>query len=173
MSQLEKPTILLVHGAWHEPSCWDATRRQLDKYSYASVAVSLPSAGRTPPVASHHEDTAVVKKELERLVVLEGKEVVIVMHSYGGVVGSEAVAGFEKVGRKEKGGVIHAFFIAAFLVPKGSSLLGMFDNQLPPYMFVNVRSPLSTQEIICLNLRSPRTQKHSLLTQRPTLSTTT
>ena len=147
MSQSEKSTILLVHGAWHEPSCWDATRKELENHSYPSVAVSLPSSGRIPPVASHHEDTAVIKKELERLVVLEGKEVVIVMHSYGGIVGSEAVAGFEKAGRKEKGGVIHALFIAAFLVPRGSSLMGMFDDQFPPYLFVNVRlSPLPPDE---------------------------
>jgi hypothetical protein len=72
-------------------------------------------------------------------VVSAGKEVVLVMHSYGGIIGSEAVNGLEKAGRKEKGGVVHALLIAAFLVSKGSSLLGIFDNQLPPYLRVNVR----------------------------------
>lgn len=142
MSHSEKPTIVFVHGAWHNPSCWDATRKELEKHSYSSVAPSLPSVGRSPSVTSHHEDTAVVRKELERLVVSEGKEVVLVMHSYGGIAGSEAVNGLEKAGRKEKGGVISALFIAAFLVPKGNSLLGMFDNQLPPYLFLNVRLSL-------------------------------
>ncbi len=142
MSQAEKPTIVLVHGAWHDSSCWDATREELTKHSYPSVVVKLPSVGSNPPVASHHEDTAAVRKELERVIVSEGKEVVLVMHSYGGIPGSEAVTGLEKAARKEKGGVIHALFIAAFLVPKGNSLMGMFDNQFPPYLHVNVcRTP--------------------------------
>ena len=106
MSQKDKPTIVLVHGAWHDPSCWDATGEELSKHSYPSVAVKLPSVGSTPPVTSHHEDTAAVRKELERLIVPEGKEVGVVMHSYGGIVGSEAVNGLEKAARKEKGGVI-------------------------------------------------------------------
>jgi len=38
--------------------------------------------------------------------------------------------------------VVHALLIAAFLVSKGSSLLGIFDSQLPPYLRVNVRHSL-------------------------------
>lgn len=135
----EKPTIVLVHGAWHNPSCWDEVRKHLEEHSYPTVAVHLPSAGRNPPVTSHLEDTAVVRKELERLIVSEGKEVILVMHSYGGVAGSGAVSGLEKAGREDKGGVTQCIFITAFLVPKGSSLLGMFDNQFPPYLEVDVR----------------------------------
>ena len=92
MAQSEKPTVLLIHGAWREPSCWEATGKQLEKHSCPSVAVSLSSAGRTPSVTSHHEVTAVVKKELERLGNSEGKEAVLVTHSYGVIVGTEAVA---------------------------------------------------------------------------------
>ena len=142
MSQsAEKPTIVFVHGAWHNPSCWDGVRKSLEEYSYPTVAVELPSVGQKPPVTSHLEDTAVVRKELERLILSEGREVILVMHSYGGVAGSGAVSGLEKATRQDKGGVTQCVFITAFLVPKGSSLLGMFDNQLTPYLEVDVRLP--------------------------------
>lgn len=39
---------------------------------------------------------------MERLVVSAGKEVVLVMHSYGGIIGSEAVNGLEKPGERRR-----------------------------------------------------------------------
>lgn len=139
LQSTEKPTIVFVHGAWHNSSCWDAVRKMLEGNSYPTVAIDLPSVGRKPPVTSHLEDTAVVRNELERLILSEGREVILVMHSYGGLAGSGAVSGLEKAARQDKGGVTQCIFIAALLVPKGSSLLGMLDNQFPPYLEVDVR----------------------------------
>ena len=98
------------------------------------MTVQLSSSGT--PVASHLEDTAVVRKALEPLIVLEDKCVILVMHSYGGVAGTNAVSGLEATTRMQKGkngGVIHCLFLSAFLVPKGSSLMGMFPEP-PPYL---------------------------------------
>lgn len=139
MSSPTKPTVVFVHGAWHNASCWDLIREKLSKHSYSSVAVTLPSVGHKPAVKSHLEDTAVVRQELSRLIEQEGKEVILVMHSYGGVAGGGAVKGLERAARKEPGGVTKCIFLTAFLVPRGQSLLGMFDNQFPPYLEVDVR----------------------------------
>ncbi|KAF2234936.1 alpha/beta-hydrolase [Viridothelium virens] len=131
-----KPTILLIHGAWHDVSCWDRVRAQLSALSYPTATVALVSPGSKPAVKSHLEDVAVVRKELEHLIEKNGKDVVLVMHSYGGLAGAGAVEGLEKVRRNaagEQGGVVAAVFIAAFLVDKGQSLLGQFP-QKPPYL---------------------------------------
>ena len=135
-----KPTIVLVHGAWHDVSCWDTVRKELSPLSYPTVAVPLVSPGSKPAVKSHLEDVAVVRKELEQLIEKDGKDVVLVMHSYGGLAGAGAVEGLEKARRAEngeKGGVVAALFIAAFLVDKGQSLLGQFP-QRPPYLIDDV-----------------------------------
>lgn len=134
----QKPTVLLVHGAWHNTSCWDPVRAELKKLSYPTEAVQLKSSGNT--VNSHLEDTAVVRKALESLIVSGGKTVIFVMHSYGGVAGTNAVHGLEAAAREEKGekgGIIHCLFITAFLVPKGNSLIGMFP-EAPPYLYPDV-----------------------------------
>lgn len=134
----EKPTVLLVHGAWHNTSCWDPVRAELKKLSYPTEAVQLKSPGNA--VKSHLEDTAVVRKALESLIVSGGKTVILVMHSYGGVAGTNAVHGLEAAARQEKGekgGIIHCLFITAFLVPKGNSLIGMFP-EAPPYLYPDV-----------------------------------
>ena len=134
----EKPTVLLVHGAWHNASCWDPLRAELKKLSYPTEAVQLKSSGNA--VTSHLEDTTIVRKALEALIVSGGKSVILIMHSYGGVAGTNAVHGLEAAARQEKGekgGIIHCLFVAAFLVPKGRSLIGMFP-ETPSYLYPDV-----------------------------------
>lgn len=134
----EKPTVLLVHGAWHNTSCWDPIRAELKKLSYPTEVVPLKSSGTA--VTTHLEDTAIIREALESLIMSEGKAVILVMHSYGGVAGTNAVHFLEAAARHEKGekgGIIHCLFIAAFLVPKGNSLIGMFP-EAPPYLYPDV-----------------------------------
>ena len=106
--------------------------------SYPTEAVQLKSSGNA--VVTYLEDTAIIRNALESLIVSGGKPVSLVMHSYGGVAGTNAVHGLEAATRRdkdEKGGIIHCLFNAAFLVPKGKSLIEMFDEQ-PPYLFPDV-----------------------------------
>ena len=68
------------------------------------------------------------------------KPVILVMHSYEGVVGTNAVHSLEAAtrrGKAEKGGIIHCLFIAASLLPQAESLTEMFDKQ-PPYIHLDV-----------------------------------
>ncbi|KAL8824776.1 MAG: hypothetical protein Q9191_004829 [Dirinaria sp. TL-2023a] len=129
--------IEVAIGAWHSPAVWDVTRAELSNLAYPSEAVQL--ASRDIAVTSHHEDTAVIRAALEHLIESEGKDVILVMHSYGGLAGTNAVSGLEKAARIAKGrqgGITHCLFIAAFLVPKGQSLLGMFPER-PPYLIAD------------------------------------
>lgn len=71
------------------------------------------------------DDADVVEATIRRLVD-EGRIVIIVMHSYGGLVGGEAVS--EDLTLKSRqtrglpGGVAHLFYCAAFVMPKGQSI---------------------------------------------------
>ena len=124
MIRFEKPTIVLIPGGWHSPTCFAPLRSSLLEHGYPSTAISLPSVDGRLPVSSHLDDVAVIRAELERLVIAEGKEVVLAMHSYGGIPGAGSVRGLEKRIREkkgEKGGIRAAVFMAAFLVPKGMS----------------------------------------------------
>ena len=135
-----KPTILFVHGAWHNASCWDATREELHKLSYSTHAVQLKSAGNT--VVSHREDTTIIRDALESLTS-EEKHVVLVMHSYGGKADTNVVSGLELAAREQrgqKGGIMHCVFLAAFLIPKGKSLVDKYPGR-PAYIGLDV-SPL-------------------------------
>ena len=118
-----KPTIVFAPGAWHQPSCFDLIRQALHRRGYATYAVSYPSVGyQTDKTLS--DDTIALRQVLEK-VVNTGAEVVLVLHSYGGTVGSNAVAelGIHERARQGKdGGVIMVVYMTAFAIPKGKSL---------------------------------------------------
>ncbi|OEO28511.1 alpha/beta hydrolase [Devosia insulae DS-56] len=76
-----KPTIVLVHGAFADSSGWNGVITQLNKDGYRTVATPNPLRGVANDAASV---TAVLK-------TIQG-DVVLVGHSYGGMVITQAAA---------------------------------------------------------------------------------
>ncbi len=88
--------VVLVHGAFHGAWCWAGLQAELDRRGVPSFAVDLPGHGvSTEPLTDLHGDAAAVTRVLERL---GADDVVLVGHSYGGAVISQAELGGQ-VGR--------------------------------------------------------------------------
>ncbi|KAF2870149.1 Alpha/beta hydrolase fold-1 [Massariosphaeria phaeospora] len=118
---MAKPTFVFVPGAWNSPDYYDGIISSLSQEGYPSEKISLPSVGCNPVTFDFKEDVNRIADVVKRLVD-EKKDVVLVMHSYGGQPGSEAVKGLVKKERREnglQGGVIRLVFIMAFMVPEG------------------------------------------------------
>ncbi|EKG15210.1 hypothetical protein MPH_07544 [Macrophomina phaseolina MS6] len=146
-----KPTIVFAPGAWHTPDCFDLVREQLHARGWATEAVAYPSVGAEPPNKGLAEDAAAVRAVLERLAD-EGKEIVLTVHSYGGLVGQNAVEGLgykQRQAAGKKGGVIQFVYLAAFVAPKGATIKQMLGGQFLPWMKFEVRSTgdLSTERL--------------------------
>lgn len=76
--------VLLVHGAWHGAWCWERVIPLLDAAGVPVVMVDLPSVSHSN--ATLHDDSDYVRAALDSI---DG-ETVLVGHSYGGAVISEA-----------------------------------------------------------------------------------
>ncbi|KAH6659019.1 Alpha/beta hydrolase fold-1 [Truncatella angustata] len=136
MSSTTLPTVVFLPGAWHLPNCFDLVRHDLESLGYETEAVAFPSVGTEPPNKGLADDAAAARSVIERLVD-QGKQVVLAVHSYGGLVGANAVEGLgykQRAKEGKKGGVILFAYIAAFVVGKGGSLLGQLGNQWLPWM---------------------------------------
>lgn len=96
--------IVLVHGAWHGPWCWEKVLAELRDRQIDAVAVELPFTGFADDVESAR--SAIAGK---------GERVVVVAHSYGGAVVSQAISGLTNV--------VHLVFLAAFVNPGEASAL--------------------------------------------------
>jgi pimeloyl-ACP methyl ester carboxylesterase len=84
---MSNATIVLVHGAWHGAWCWAAVSDQLAAAGVDVIPVDLPGHGSShEPLADLHGDATAVVSVLDRVV----GPVVLVGHSYGGAVITEA-----------------------------------------------------------------------------------
>jgi pimeloyl-ACP methyl ester carboxylesterase len=81
-SRAAKPTIVLVHGAWADASSWTQVTARLQKDGYRVTAPANP-------LRSVDGDAAY----LQSILAQEEGPFVVVGHSYGGVVTTNAAAG--------------------------------------------------------------------------------
>ncbi|KAJ5998890.1 hypothetical protein N7451_006700 [Penicillium sp. IBT 35674x] len=135
---MSNPTFVFSLGAWIIPATFDATRSRLDALGFPSVCPAHPSIGAEPPTKTLSDDVASLRDVLAKLAD-EGQELVVVGHSYGGVVTSCAVEGLSREARAKEGktgGVIKVVYLAAFAIDKGQSLLGMLGGNYLPWMKV-------------------------------------
>lgn len=96
MSPAAPATVVLVHGSWHGPWAWEKVVPLLEAEGLQVLTPSLPSMGATREQRGDlHDDAAVVKAA----VAAAGGPVLLVGHSYGGAVITEAAAGDPAVQR--------------------------------------------------------------------------
>jgi hypothetical protein len=136
MSLSTKPTLVFVHGAFHGPDCFDAVISILSSAGFPCVDnLKLPGTGCSTPI-TFEEDVAALRAILVRLIEEEGKDCVLIMHSYSGVCGPQATKGLGKRERGNKAGVSRMLFITCNIPLEGQShldqLLGYHkDKGLP------------------------------------------
>lgn len=106
-----KPSIVLVHGGFVDGSGWEGVHKILKKDGYDVSIVQNPTI-------SLADDVAVTR----RVIAAQPGRVVLVGHSYGGVVITEA-------GTHDK--VAGLVYIAAFAPAKGESVKTLIKDPLP------------------------------------------
>ncbi|GAA2082200.1 alpha/beta hydrolase [Microbacterium hatanonis] len=126
----EKPTLLLVHGAWHGAWAWDPVAGILEDRGWAVERIDLPTVHADDPVGLHLSDDA--DAVAAAIAAIDGP-VVVVAHSYGGVPTTQAATGDT---------VQHIVYIAAFALDEGESLLGAVGGVAPSWWVVD--GPLAT-----------------------------
>ena len=110
--------IVLVHGAWADGSSWSKVIPILKNAGHRVIAVQLP-------LHSLADDVATVKRAIE----LVGGPIILVGHSYGGMVITNAAYNNPSV----KGLV----YIAAFAPKEGQSLGNFVDiKKVPKDLFI-------------------------------------
>jgi pimeloyl-ACP methyl ester carboxylesterase len=103
-----KPTIVIVHGGWADSSGWNGEISRLQKAGYPVIAPANPLRGLT-------SDSDYIRSVLQTIT----GPIVLVGHSYGGAVISNAARGVPNVKA--------LVFIAAFAPDTGETLAGLVN----------------------------------------------
>lgn len=119
-----KPAIVIVSGAFGTPKTYGKLASALESHGYEVHVPRLPTNSEArPPTAGLGEDTAFIRSHVESLVAT-GRKVVVIGHSYGGQVITNALygLGFEtRSAQGLEGGVSNLVYMAAFALTKGRS----------------------------------------------------
>lgn len=122
-----KPAIVLVHGAWHVPEHYSDFIQQLQQAGFEVFCPRLPTCDESKRLtADMFGDAQVVRNQIIPLID-KSREVIMLLHSYGGAVGTEAVKGLSTSERATKGfhgGVIHLIYMCGFMLQVGESVGG-------------------------------------------------
>ncbi|KAH8895277.1 alpha/beta-hydrolase [Thozetella sp. PMI_491] len=123
------PVLFLVPGLWEGPRAYAPLKSSLEQSGLSVTITFLRSTGtRYPGNPTMADDIAGIQADLEKVVEAAGSNgVVVVLHSAGGFIGSNALRGLTIGSRKEQGkegGVTKIVFIAAGVAPEGSDTFG-------------------------------------------------
>ncbi|KAL3496071.1 Alpha/Beta hydrolase protein [Aspergillus germanicus] len=142
MSSANLPVIVLVSGAFGTPQGFEKLLPYLTKAGYATHPGPYPSCNPSDPAnVSAVQDIASLRDNvLIPLLNDHGKDVVIIAHSYGGVVAGGAARGLAKETRKAQGhstGVIGLVYVAGNITLDGESLFTAVGGAYPPFIKVD------------------------------------
>lgn len=123
--------VLVVPGGWHSPVSYQKLRTALEQSGFnVHIPAHISMNGTRPPNGDLTRDTENTRALAEKLVG-QGLEVVAVLHSYGGQVGTNAFHGLGSQARKPdglRGGVTNLIYMTASALPEGMSMMDLVDQ---------------------------------------------
>ncbi|OKL59932.1 hypothetical protein UA08_04852 [Talaromyces atroroseus] len=133
---MSKPAIVIVPGSFTGPEFYDSLSSILQKeHGFEVIVGALQSASRSPPEkpATLQEDAAYFRGIVEALSS-QGKDIVIVGHSFGGAVATQSVKSVTKPERQaagaDAGGAVRMVYLASVLPDIGQAPLEAMGGQL-------------------------------------------
>lgn len=140
-----KPAIVIVPGSFSPASFYHDVVDALQSHGYEALVETLQSSARSPlqdeQAATMQEDADFFHGIVEKLAD-QGKDVVIMTHSYGGIPGTECSKGLSKKERRaagKTGGVSRFVYVTSVVPVPGKSLKDLMGDLVPSFINVEVR----------------------------------
>ena len=143
------PTIVLIPSSFcSAPLNWNAVVDGLFSAGhYEVVAIDLPSVSppSSLPGKTMTDDANHIRGVIEA-IVNKGRDVVLVMHSYGGIPGTQSLSDIARSERGKQqskdgtgvGGVVGLVYVTSLLVRKGENLKDSLEPFAKPNDFFRV-----------------------------------
>ncbi|KAK4865957.1 hypothetical protein LT330_008697 [Penicillium expansum] len=119
------PSVVLVPGAWTAPKAYHKLIDALKAKAFKVHCPALPTNnGQRPPNSTVNADMQTVRETVKPLVDA-GQEVIMLIHSYGGIAGTSAIRNLTRKDRQTgnlPGGVVSLIYAAAFILTEGQTI---------------------------------------------------
>ena len=121
-----KPTVLLVHGAWHNGAGFARLQDELKSLGINSKTVELSSVAKSgEPIGDMYQDAEIVRNAVKNI----SGDCVVLGHSYGGLSITQGLVGLQNVKS--------LIFLTAFMLDEGETLYAACGSQDPDWWVRN------------------------------------
>ncbi|KAJ4244205.1 hypothetical protein NW762_014587 [Fusarium torreyae] len=137
---MESPTLVIVPGSFAPAKLYRGFTESLARHGIDSRVVDTPSVGRQGvlPPQTMSDDADEIIRVVSRLIG-QGKEVVLMAHSYGGIPATQSLGKLSQKVREaqgKEGGIRKIIYVASILLQAGTANLDAFGSNLPDYLTV-------------------------------------
>jgi pimeloyl-ACP methyl ester carboxylesterase len=141
-SIMATPTVVIVPGSFAPSKHYRVFTDSLERHGIDSRVIDTPSVGKRGnlPPATMSDDAEEITNLVSKLLD-EGKEVVLMTHSYGGIPGTQSLSKLSRKAREaegKKGGVDKIIYLASVVLQPGVSNLDAFGSALPGFLDLKV-----------------------------------
>ncbi len=129
---MSSPTIVIVPAACQTPAHYQPLATALQTANFTVAVIPLPSVGASPGLKDFNEDVGAIRKVVSSLAD-DGIDVVMLLHSYGGLPGSAALKGLgakQRVKDGRQGGVKRLVYVSSYVLEEGEALPNKGDLDL-------------------------------------------
>ncbi|KAF7192998.1 hypothetical protein HII31_05643 [Pseudocercospora fuligena] len=116
------PTIIIVPGAWHRQFHIQPFLDEITRRGHRVQCVPLRNSYTDLPRPSWEDEVTHISRPIQH-EINAGRDVCVLLHSYAGIPGSEALNRIVRAGGLEeqpgKGRLVRAIFFSAFTFPAG------------------------------------------------------
>jgi pimeloyl-ACP methyl ester carboxylesterase len=139
---MENPTLVIVTGSFAPAHMYDGFVESLNRQNVKAIVISAPSVGRKEgrPPATMSDDAEEITNVVSKLLD-EGKPVVLMTHSYGGIPGTESLKNISRKAREaqgKEGGVDKIIYLTSVVVQPGTSNFDAFGGAFPDSLTIEV-----------------------------------
>ena len=146
----DRPTVVLVHGAYHQPQHWDPLVKFLHQSGHQTSTPRLPSVSATPIPDCLAADISAIKTAVVDAIANGSDSIVPIFHSYGGIPGFDALATLTD---EQKSKIPRVICISALIVPKDNSLVSVQQPDGRNYVKIDVRNSQFSFRFTSLHFR--------------------
>lgn len=139
---MAQPSIIFIPGSFSPAYFYEKTVESIRAEGYEIVIETLPSASSGPGkrAPTTQDDAAFFHKIIEKFAD-EGRDVILVTHSYGGLVGTEASKDLSKSERSDAGkpgGISKIVYLSSSVPEVGKSLRDLMGGLVPDSIKIEV-----------------------------------
>lgn len=143
-------TIAIVPGSFSPAHCYTTLTDRLTQHGVQSVVIDLPSVGRRDgkPPGTMTDDVNEISRVVSALAD-DGKEVILMTHSYGGIPGTQSLENLSHKARSSEGkpgGIKQVVYLTSVLVQVGVSNFDLFGDNFPDSVTIKVKNKVNTSE---------------------------